>query len=109
MPIVLILAAGLAPAALYLAIALYARRQVQQSVHIATDRFATDRLISERFNRFRTKYSSDAHFVEGMGFVVGDITCKLNALSPYIRCAANPYGPCEDCQDYESKEYEPLA
>ncbi|MGB3769058.1 MAG: DUF6464 family protein [Phormidesmis sp.] len=44
-----------------------------------------------------------------MGFVVGDITCQLNALSPYVRCAANPFGPCEDCQEYESKEFEPIV
>lgn len=104
MSIVLILAAGLAPAALSIVVAFYTRRRVQQSIYIATDQ-----VMSDRFSRLRTKYSPDAHFVEGMGFVVGDITCQLNALSPYIRCAANPFGPCEDCPDYESKVFEPIA
>ncbi|PZO20326.1 MAG: hypothetical protein DCF25_06760 [Leptolyngbya foveolarum] len=104
MYIALILAVGLAPAVFSVLVGFYARRRVQQSIHISTDR-----VTSDRFNRFRTRYSPEAHFVEGMGFVVGDITCQLNALSPYVRCAANPFGPCEGCREYESKEFEPIA
>ena len=104
MYIALILAIGLTPAIFSILIGFYARRRVQQSVHIATDQ-----VVSDRFSRFRTRYSPEARFVEDMGFVVGDITCKLNALSPYVRCAANPFGPCEGCSDYESKEFEPIA
>lgn len=104
MYIALILAVGLAPAAFSVLVAFYARRRVHQSICISTDQ-----VMSERFSRFRTRYNPEAHFVEDMGFVVGDITCKLNALSPYIRCAANPFGPCEGCQDYESKEFDPIV
>lgn len=104
MYIALILAVGLAPAVFSLLVGFYARRRLQSSIYIATDRVRSD-----RFNQFRTRYSPEARFVEGMGFVVGDITCQLNALSPYVRCAANPFGPCEDCREYESKEFEPLA
>lgn len=103
MYIALILIVGLSPAIFALVVGFYARRRVQQTLHIATDYAA-----SERFRRFRTRYHPDAHFVDGMGFVVGDITCQLNALSPYIRCATNPFGPCEGCRDYESKEFEPI-
>ena len=103
MYIALILVVGLSPAIFSIVVGFYARRRVEQSLHIASD-YAT----SERFRRFRTRYDPEAHFVDGMGFVVGDITCKLNALSPYIRCAANPFGPCEGCRDYESKEFEPI-
>lgn len=32
---------------------------------------------------------------------VGDPSCRFNALSPQLRCAVNPHGPCEGCKDYE--------
>lgn len=35
---------------------------------------------------------------------IGDPTCSYNAQSPYIRCAVNPDGPCENCPHYEKIE-----
>jgi hypothetical protein len=32
---------------------------------------------------------------------IGDVTCKWNARSPYLRCAINPSGECQGCKDYE--------
>jgi hypothetical protein len=32
---------------------------------------------------------------------IGDVGCKWNARSPYIRCAINPSGECQGCKDYE--------
>jgi Family of unknown function (DUF6464) len=32
---------------------------------------------------------------------IGDSRCKYNALSPEIRCAVNPDGPCEGCRYFE--------
>lgn len=32
---------------------------------------------------------------------IGDVSCKWNARSPYIRCAIDPSGECEGCKDYE--------
>ena len=34
-------------------------------------------------------------------YFIGDTSCVNNARSPYIRCAINPEGPCEDCRHYE--------
>lgn len=34
---------------------------------------------------------------------IGDISCRYNARSPYLRCATNPNGPCEGCLHYESR------
>lgn len=34
---------------------------------------------------------------------IGDISCNYNARSPYLRCAVNPEGPCENCPHYQSK------
>ena len=44
----------------------------------------------------------DRYYLEGVGYLVGDISCKFNARSAYIRCAVNPSGPCQSCRYYES-------
>lgn len=33
--------------------------------------------------------------------VIGNASCKYNALSEIIRCAVNPEGPCEGCKYFE--------
>lgn len=35
---------------------------------------------------------------------LGDPTCHYNAHSPYLRCAINPYGPCEGCPQYQKQD-----
>lgn len=32
---------------------------------------------------------------------IGDASCRFNALSPQLRCAVNPQGPCEGCKEFE--------
>ncbi|MBD2773551.1 DUF6464 family protein [Iningainema tapete] len=46
----------------------------------------------------------DRYYLDGVGYLIGDITCKFNARSGYLRCAVNPSGPCEGCRYYESRE-----
>ncbi|MBN4004629.1 DUF6464 family protein [Nostoc sp. LPT] len=46
----------------------------------------------------------DRYYLEGVGYLIGDISCKFNARSGYIRCAINPEGPCNGCRHYEPKE-----
>jgi hypothetical protein len=46
---------------------------------------------------------SDRYYLEGVGYLIGDITCQFNARSAYIRCAVNPDGPCEQCRHYEPR------
>jgi hypothetical protein len=46
----------------------------------------------------------DHHYVEGVGYIIGDLSCRFNARSNYIRCAVNPFGPCQDCSHYQPKE-----
>ncbi len=36
-------------------------------------------------------------------YFIGNLSCRYNARSPYIRSAVNPSGPCDDCPHYESK------
>lgn len=45
----------------------------------------------------------DRYYLEGVGYLIGDISCKFNAQSGYIRCAVNPSGPCENCRYYEKQ------
>ncbi|MBW4632161.1 MAG: hypothetical protein KME30_09730 [Iphinoe sp. HA4291-MV1] len=51
-----------------------------------------------------TPDNSDRYYLEGVGYLVGDISCRFNARSGYLRCAVNPSGPCEDCRFYEPRE-----
>ena len=41
--------------------------------------------------------------LERCGDYIGDVSCRNNAKSPYLRCAINPSGPCEGCSSYEEK------
>lgn len=50
--------------------------------------------------------NTDMQYVEGMGYMIGDITCNLNARSPYLRCAMNPMGPCDGCSAYAPKVFD---
>ncbi|MGF1496559.1 MAG: DUF6464 family protein [Elainellaceae cyanobacterium] len=45
----------------------------------------------------------DRQYIDGLGYVVGDISCRFNARSSYLRCAVNPHGPCEGCSHYQSR------
>lgn len=46
----------------------------------------------------------ERYYLEGVGYLVGDITCEYNARSGYIRCAVNPSGPCDGCRFYEERK-----
>jgi hypothetical protein len=37
------------------------------------------------------------------GWVIGDPSCRFNALNPLLRCAVLPDGPCESCLHYQSR------
>ncbi len=50
--------------------------------------------------------NDDMHLVEGLGYMIGDITCEQNARSPYLRCAVNPMGPCDGCSSYAPKVFD---
>lgn len=56
--------------------------------------------------RVRTRRISllppDRYYLEGVGYLIGDISCRFNARSGYLRCAVNPQGPCQGCRHYDS-------
>ena len=51
-----------------------------------------------------SQVEGERYYLEGVGYLVGDISCKFNARSGYIRCAVNPNGPCQGCRHYEPRE-----
>lgn len=101
MVIALILSIGITPMIISLIVGVYSRKHFQQNLQLAAD-FAAQ----ERLNRALQSRNPDEHYVDGIGLVIGDITCQLNARSPYVRCAANPFGPCTDCSEYEGRDYD---
>ena len=52
----------------------------------------------------RIQIPPDQHYIERVGYLIGDISCQFNAGSAYIRCAVNPLGPCQECFHYHPKD-----
>ena len=63
---------------------------------------ATDASYHRRYKRIAR--DPEEQYIEGVGYVIGDLSCSYNARSPYIRCAVNPDGLCQDCRHYHQKE-----
>lgn len=72
--------------------------RAQERLRLAMESVATRRLVSLRL-------PSDHRYVEGIGFMIGDLTCQFNARSSLLRCAVNPSGPCETCLHYQERQY----
>lgn len=99
--LLLLIAIGLIPPILSAWLSLRAHRRIQAQFELAVETST-----SQRFREWRQRHAgerSDERYVDGIGFVIGDISCQLNARSPYLRCAVNPTGPCEACRFYEGK------
>ncbi len=45
--------------------------------------------------------TSESLLIDGRERFIGELSCRYNAHSPYLRCAVNPDGPCENCSYYE--------
>jgi len=50
--------------------------------------------------RLSTTPTSWRYYLEGVGYLIGDISCQFNARSGYLRCAVNPQGP-SGCRHYD--------
>uniref|UniRef100_A0ACD5GPM7 DUF6464 family protein n=1 Tax=Desertifilum tharense IPPAS B-1220 TaxID=1781255 RepID=A0ACD5GPM7_9CYAN len=64
---------------------------------------------------YRRRYAQETRFyalppecesIEGVGIIIGDLSCRFNARSAYLRCAVNPSGPCQGCPYYQGKDEE---
>ena len=70
----------------------------------ARNRRPTSEASSDRRFYKRTAKDPEEQYVEGIGIVIGDLSCSYNARSPHIRCAINPDGLCQDCRHYHKGE-----
>jgi hypothetical protein len=93
-----ILFLGLTPSLLSLWLMRQADARGQARLRLAMDAFAT--------RGMPLRLQPDQHYVEGIGYIIGDFTCRFNARSNQIRCAINPFGPCQDCSHYQQKPLE---
>ncbi|NEQ49301.1 MAG: hypothetical protein F6K11_04090 [Leptolyngbya sp. SIO3F4] len=98
--VVFLILVGLLPAVLSFWASMRAERRVVEQFDLAmeSNHYPT-------INPWRRR-DPDEHYIDGIGLVIGDITCQLNARSPHIRCAVNPTGPCEGCRSYEGRNYD---
>lgn len=95
-----IISLGLTPAILSMGLMRRTQGQVQERLRLAMESVAARPFVAP----WSAEYgSTHRQYVEGLGFVVGDITCQFNARSSYLRCAINPSGPCESCSHYQSR------
>ncbi len=96
MEIILILMIALSPSLFSLWVMRQTEARAQTRLQLALDSVAHRGLSGLRLD-------PDQDYVEGVGFVVGDFTCRYNARSSHIRCAVNPFGPCKECTQYEPR------
>ena len=54
-------------------------------------------------NELLNNIDGDRYLSVTSKLTIGDISCLYNAQSPYLRCAINPSGSCEDCPHYEKR------
>jgi hypothetical protein len=95
---ILIFVISLMPPLLSVWVMRKAEAQARASLRAAMETTAVRRLQI-------TQLHPEQQYLEGFGYLIGDITCQFNAHSGYIRCAVNPSGPCEGCRHYQSKDY----
>ena len=74
------------------------RAQILTAYHNHHDRMYRD------FNTYDDSYTARDRRRPVTKYFIGDTTCVNNAHSPYIRCAINPDGPCDECIHYEKEQ-----
>lgn len=94
---VIILSLGISPSLIY-----WALRQRMENRAVRQLRTTATRLPITTWSP--PNLPPETQYIEGVGYIIGDITCEYNARSPQIRCAVNPAGPCQDCRFYEPRE-----
>jgi hypothetical protein len=95
----LILLIGLTPSAFSIWVMRQADARAQARLRLALNAVATRGIAGVRL-------SSDHQYIEGLGYIIGDLTCRFNARSTYLRCTVNPSGPCQDCSADQPRELE---
>lgn len=95
---IMVFVLGLTPPLLSIWVMHRAKEQAQIRLRNSIQASTTARVLP------RNPLPPDQYYLEGVGYLIGDITCRFNARSAYIRCAVNPSGPCDNCCDYQPRE-----
>ncbi|MEL6578784.1 MAG: DUF6464 family protein [Cyanobacteria bacterium J06621_12] len=102
----LILTLSVLPSLIYLLIFQKAKKRWQARLRRAQNLTAYHHGYRGGANRHSYGYSNDSYPYRdrrrpATKYFIGDTTCVNNARSPYIRCAINPEGPCDECKHFE--------
>jgi hypothetical protein len=98
----LVIAIGFLPSLFSLWMIRKAQRKTRTRIRQATNNFARMRRLGtlQASANNTSEESLDRFYIDGVGYMIGDISCQYNARSGYIRCAINPSGPCDICHYY---------
>jgi len=104
----LILVLSTLPSLVYLLVFQKAKKRWQSRLRRAQNLNYYHQGYRDRLHRNSYGYSRDAYSLHDRRrpvtkYFIGDTTCVNNARSPYIRCAINPEGPCDDCIHFEKR------
>jgi hypothetical protein len=95
--IIIILLVGVAPPILSLWVLHRTQVHYRQIMQINSEAIANPRPL-----KLKALPPADMICIDGYGYVIGLVSCKYNARSPYIRCTVNPNGPCQGCRHFDS-------
>lgn len=98
--VLLIFVVGLIPPLISAWVSFRGERRVQRRLWLAME------TVSRQGLGVPVQQNPDEHYVGGLGYIIGDISCRFNARSPYLRCAVNPLGPCDECNQYQSIDFD---
>lgn len=102
----LILIFSILPSLVYLLIFRQAKKRWQMRLRRAqtATNYQAERLPSNIYDYERDAYLENSDRRRSINkYFIGDTSCANNAQSPYLRCAINPEGPCEECSHYEQR------
>ncbi len=107
----LILILSILPSLVYLLIFQKAKKRWQTRLRRAQVITTYNHNYRDRIHHDSYGYSRNAHGLRdrrrpATKYFIGDTTCVNNAHSPYIRCAINPEGPCDQCIHYEKPQHQ---
>ena len=99
----LILLLSILPSLVYLLIFRKAKERWQMRLRRAQlpNSYYRERLHSDLYGESHSLYNDRRRPVTK--YFIGDTNCINNARSPYIRCAINPEGPCDECVHFEKR------
>ena len=106
----LILVLSTLPSLIYLLIRKKAKKRWQARLRRAQNFSYYHRSYRERLSRNSYGHTQDTYLHPERRrpitkYFIGDTTCINNAHSPYIRCAINPEGPCDECAHFEKHHH----